>query len=81
MYKLTFRTTENEAGHGGSKAKATQMNLIVMENLFYNRQFSKVRFRANHSLTRAHGVIDLRLERLDAQSTCSVDRERERGAA
>lgn len=41
IYKLTFRKTDHESGHG--KAKSTQMNLLVMENLFYDRRFSKVR--------------------------------------
>lgn len=39
IYKLTFRKTDHESGHG--KAKSTQMNLLVMENLFYDRRFSK----------------------------------------
>ncbi|KIY69350.1 hypothetical protein CYLTODRAFT_420748 [Cylindrobasidium torrendii FP15055 ss-10] len=39
VYKITFRKTTPEAGH---KAKSTQMNLIVMENLFYDRRFSKI---------------------------------------
>ncbi|KAK0233557.1 hypothetical protein IW262DRAFT_1331062 [Armillaria fumosa] len=38
-YKLTFRKT-NDKGPG--KVKSTQMNLLVMENLFYNRRFSKI---------------------------------------
>ncbi|KAF9029974.1 hypothetical protein BDZ89DRAFT_1101417 [Hymenopellis radicata] len=40
IYKLTFRKTDHESGHG--KAKSTQMNLLVMENLFYDRRFSKI---------------------------------------
>ncbi|KAK7058615.1 Mitochondrial distribution and morphology protein 12 [Paramarasmius palmivorus] len=39
-YKLTFRKTGNDKGPG--KAKTTQMNLLVMENLFYDRRFSKI---------------------------------------
>ncbi|KAL0066579.1 Mitochondrial distribution and morphology protein 12 [Marasmius tenuissimus] len=40
-YKLTFKKTEeNERGH--AKVKSTQMNLLVMENLFYDRRFSKI---------------------------------------
>ncbi|KAG7452179.1 uncharacterized protein BT62DRAFT_926393 [Guyanagaster necrorhizus] len=38
-YKLTFRKT-NDKGPG--KIKSTQMNLLVMENLFYDRRFSKI---------------------------------------
>ncbi|SJL06106.1 uncharacterized protein ARMOST_09442 [Armillaria ostoyae] len=38
-YKLTFRKT-NDKGPG--KVKSTQMNLLVMENLFYDRRFSKI---------------------------------------
>jgi 1-phosphatidylinositol-3-phosphate 5-kinase len=36
-YKLTFKRDK-----GTSKSKSTQMNLLVMENLFYDRHFSKV---------------------------------------
>ncbi|KAF9015759.1 hypothetical protein BDQ17DRAFT_1229974 [Cyathus striatus] len=39
-YKLTFRKTGKDRGHG--KPKATQMNLLVMENLFYDRRFTKI---------------------------------------
>jgi 1-phosphatidylinositol-3-phosphate 5-kinase len=38
-YKISFRKTHKDRG---SKARATQMNLMVMENLFYDRRFSKV---------------------------------------
>ncbi|KZT72925.1 hypothetical protein DAEQUDRAFT_722557 [Daedalea quercina L-15889] len=39
-FKITFRKTHS---HGDpSKAKVTQMNLLVMENLFYDRRFSKI---------------------------------------
>ncbi|EPT03489.1 hypothetical protein FOMPIDRAFT_1058729 [Fomitopsis schrenkii] len=39
-FKITFRKTHS---HGdSSKAKVTQMNLLVMENLFYDRRFSKI---------------------------------------
>ncbi|KDR85635.1 hypothetical protein GALMADRAFT_234626 [Galerina marginata CBS 339.88] len=39
-YKLTFRKTGKDKGPG--KSKSTQMNLLVMENLFYDRRFSKI---------------------------------------
>lgn len=39
-YKISFRKTHKDRG---SKAKPTQMNLLVMENLFYDRRFSRVR--------------------------------------
>ncbi|KAF7302586.1 1-phosphatidylinositol-3-phosphate 5-kinase [Mycena chlorophos] len=42
-YKLTFKKSGNgkdKAPNG--KSKSTQMNLLVMENLFYNRRFSKL---------------------------------------
>ncbi|KAF9270798.1 hypothetical protein L218DRAFT_976461 [Marasmius fiardii PR-910] len=39
-YKLTFKKAEHERGPG--RAKSTQMNLLVMENLFYDRRFSKI---------------------------------------
>ncbi|KAL0580699.1 Mitochondrial distribution and morphology protein 12 [Marasmius crinis-equi] len=40
-YKLTFKKADdNERGHG--RVKSTQMNLLVMENLFYDRRFSKI---------------------------------------
>ncbi|KAK0465503.1 uncharacterized protein EV420DRAFT_1514638 [Desarmillaria tabescens] len=38
-YKLTFRKTSDK---GPGKVKSTQMNLLVMENLFYDRRFSKI---------------------------------------
>ncbi|KAF9225371.1 hypothetical protein BS17DRAFT_730801 [Gyrodon lividus] len=38
-YKLTFKKSKEK---GSSKAKVTHMNLLVMENLFYNRRFSKI---------------------------------------
>lgn len=40
-YKITFKKTNKDKGSG--KSKSTQMNLLVMENLFYDRRFSKVR--------------------------------------
>ncbi|KAJ8514751.1 hypothetical protein ONZ45_g7730 [Pleurotus djamor] len=40
-YKLTFRKT-NGRDSGGERSKSTQMNLLVMENLFYDRRFSKI---------------------------------------
>ncbi|KAF5352664.1 hypothetical protein D9756_005838 [Leucocoprinus leucothites] len=39
-YKLTFRKTG--MGKGPGKFKSTQMNLLVMENLFYDRRFTKI---------------------------------------
>ncbi|KAG0707565.1 hypothetical protein DFH29DRAFT_994993 [Suillus ampliporus] len=38
-YKLTFKKTRDK---GSSKAKLTHMNLLVMENLFYDRRFSTI---------------------------------------
>ncbi|KAJ7922865.1 hypothetical protein B0H13DRAFT_1982098 [Mycena leptocephala] len=40
-YKLTFKKTGKDKGPPG-KSKSTQMNLLVMENLFYDRRFSKL---------------------------------------
>ncbi|KAH9949349.1 hypothetical protein B0H21DRAFT_777324 [Amylocystis lapponica] len=39
-FKITFRKTHKH--QGSSKSKPTQMNLLVMENLFYDRRFSKI---------------------------------------
>ncbi|KAK7465276.1 Mitochondrial distribution and morphology protein 12 [Stygiomarasmius scandens] len=39
-YKLTFKKAGNDKGPG--RSKSTQMNLLVMENLFYDRRFSKI---------------------------------------
>ncbi|KAF9567866.1 hypothetical protein CPC08DRAFT_807848 [Agrocybe pediades] len=39
-YKLTFRKTGKDRGPG--KSKSTQMNLLVMENLFYDRRFTRI---------------------------------------
>jgi 1-phosphatidylinositol-3-phosphate 5-kinase len=39
VFKITFKKT-NEAGT--AKSRTTQMNLLVMENLFYDRRFSTV---------------------------------------
>ncbi|KAI0718883.1 hypothetical protein C8T65DRAFT_637242 [Cerioporus squamosus] len=39
-YKITFRKSQKH--QGSSKSKVTQMNLLVMENLFYDRHFSKI---------------------------------------
>ncbi|KAF9451376.1 hypothetical protein P691DRAFT_724173 [Macrolepiota fuliginosa MF-IS2] len=39
-YNLTFRKTGK--GKGTGKFKSTQMNLLVMENLFYDRRFTKI---------------------------------------
>ncbi|KAH9486348.1 1-phosphatidylinositol 3-phosphate 5-kinase FAB1 [Psilocybe cubensis] len=39
-YKLTFRKTGKDKGPG--KSKSMQMNLLVMENLFYDRRFTKI---------------------------------------
>jgi 1-phosphatidylinositol-3-phosphate 5-kinase len=41
-FKLTFKKTGQDKGPG--KSKSTQMNLLVMENLFYDRRFTKARF-------------------------------------
>jgi len=41
-YKLTFRKTGKGRGQGPGKSKSTQMNLLVMENLCYDRRFSKI---------------------------------------
>ncbi|OAX36749.1 hypothetical protein K503DRAFT_867357 [Rhizopogon vinicolor AM-OR11-026] len=38
-YKLTFKKSRDK---GSSKSKLTHMNLLVMENLFYDRRFSKI---------------------------------------
>lgn len=38
-FKVTWRTTSHS---GPGKPKSNQMNLVVMENLFYDRRFSKV---------------------------------------
>ncbi|KAJ7269256.1 hypothetical protein B0H12DRAFT_1094894 [Mycena haematopus] len=40
-YKLTFKKTSKDRPPSG-KSKSTQMNLLVMENLFYDRRFSKL---------------------------------------
>ncbi|KAI0931455.1 hypothetical protein AcV7_001170 [Taiwanofungus camphoratus] len=39
-FKITFRKTHKH--QGPNKSKPTQMNLLVMENLFYDRRFSKI---------------------------------------
>ncbi|KAL4067348.1 hypothetical protein V8B97DRAFT_2063152 [Scleroderma yunnanense] len=39
-YKLTFKKLKEKGASG--KAKVTQMNLLVMENLFHNRRFAKI---------------------------------------
>ncbi|THH30631.1 hypothetical protein EUX98_g3545 [Antrodiella citrinella] len=39
VFKITFRKTQKDKN---SKSKPTQMNLMVMENLFYDRRFSKI---------------------------------------
>ncbi|KAG6851365.1 hypothetical protein H0H93_005763 [Arthromyces matolae] len=39
-FKLTFRKNGKDKSAG--KSKSTQMNLLVMENLFYDRRFTKV---------------------------------------
>ncbi|KAJ7292858.1 hypothetical protein C8J57DRAFT_1267311 [Mycena rebaudengoi] len=41
-YKLTFKKTGKDRGPGKSKSTQMQMNLLVMENLFYDRRFSKL---------------------------------------
>jgi len=40
-YKIVFRKTVRERERS-EKTKFTQMNLLVMENLFYDRRFSKI---------------------------------------
>ncbi|KAF5392476.1 hypothetical protein D9757_002262 [Collybiopsis confluens] len=40
-YKLTFKKTGSSDKVQG-RSKSTQMNLLVMENLFYDRRFSKI---------------------------------------
>ncbi|PIL31519.1 hypothetical protein GSI_06221 [Ganoderma sinense ZZ0214-1] len=40
-YKITFRKTQKHQS-SSSKSKSAQMNLLVMENLFYDRHFSKI---------------------------------------
>ena len=40
-YKISFKKSGKDKPNG--RWKSTQMNLIVMENLFYDRRFSKVR--------------------------------------
>lgn len=50
-YKISFRKTHKDRG---SKSKPTQMNLLVMENLFYDRRFSKVRTTARASVLVTH---------------------------
>lgn len=39
-FKISFKKTQKDRGN---KSKPTHMNLLVMENLFYDRRFSKVR--------------------------------------
>jgi 1-phosphatidylinositol-3-phosphate 5-kinase len=39
-YKISFKKLGRDKGSG--RWKSTQMNLIVMENLFYDRRFSKI---------------------------------------
>ncbi|KAI0308083.1 hypothetical protein B0F90DRAFT_1621379 [Multifurca ochricompacta] len=39
-YKISFKKSGKDRGTG--RWKSTQMNLIVMENLFYDRRFSKI---------------------------------------
>ncbi|THV06539.1 hypothetical protein K435DRAFT_481972 [Dendrothele bispora CBS 962.96] len=39
-YKLTFKKAGNDKGPG--RSRSTQMNLLVMENLFYDKRFSKI---------------------------------------
>ena len=53
-YKITFR--RNSKDRGGGRSKVTQMNLLVMENLFYDRRFSKVGLLL--SLTRCQTFLD-----------------------
>ncbi|EMD32532.1 hypothetical protein CERSUDRAFT_118584 [Gelatoporia subvermispora B] len=39
-FKIAFRKSQSSSS--SSKSKPTQMNLLVMENLFYDRRFSKI---------------------------------------
>lgn len=56
-YKLVFRKATKDKEKSG-KSKSTQMNLLVMENLFYERRFSKVfviiRIPVHRSIQLAH---------------------------
>ncbi|OBZ68491.1 1-phosphatidylinositol 3-phosphate 5-kinase FAB1, partial [Grifola frondosa] len=45
-FKITFRKSQKYQGSG--KSKSTQMNLLVMENLFYDRRFSKAQRAIRH---------------------------------
>ncbi|VDB86931.1 unnamed protein product [Peniophora sp. CBMAI 1063] len=40
-YKITYKRNDDKDKKSG-RAKVTQMNVIVMENLFYGRKFSKI---------------------------------------
>ncbi|KAI0035107.1 hypothetical protein K488DRAFT_43997 [Vararia minispora EC-137] len=42
-YKISFKRNDDKDRKSG-KTKVTQMNLLVMENLFYDRRFSKASF-------------------------------------
>jgi 1-phosphatidylinositol-3-phosphate 5-kinase len=52
-YKLTFKKVKDKAT---GKAKVTHMNLLVMENLFYNRRFAKVCGKWSRGSFKADGV-------------------------
>ncbi|TFY83433.1 hypothetical protein EWM64_g586 [Hericium alpestre] len=39
-YNISFKKNGKDKGNG--RSKSTQMNLLVMENLFYDRRFSKI---------------------------------------
>ncbi|KIY46344.1 hypothetical protein FISHEDRAFT_47454 [Fistulina hepatica ATCC 64428] len=54
-YKLTFKKTSQDKGKG--KTKTMQMNLLVMENLFYDRRFSKASIA---SCIDQHCIYDLK---------------------
>jgi 1-phosphatidylinositol-3-phosphate 5-kinase len=63
-FKVSYKT----ANHSGpDKPRTTQMNLVVMENLFYDRRFSRVRVCSRcFSSTYAVCLLpDLRSEGLD----------------
>ncbi len=65
-YKITFRKSQKH--QGTSKSKVTQMNLLVMENLFYDRHFSKVRMlHTIVRIARLRIILDLRSQRLYSQ--------------
>jgi hypothetical protein len=77
-YKLTFKRTAAK-DRGSGKSKSTQMNLLVMENLFYNRRFARVCTTPLFvSISLAYGSsADLRSQRFDEEPSCTTDRSGE----